>query len=72
MPTTVIEPTVVNITVPGLPGPPGPPGGAFAATGVVPPSPAADGQIWRDPASGRVMVFFDGAWRDAVLDGQYF
>lgn len=36
MPTTVIEPTVVHVTVPGLPGPPGPPGGAGAQTMTLP------------------------------------
>lgn len=63
---------IVQAGQPGLPGPPGPPGGAFAAAGATPPAPAQDGQIWRDPASGRVMIYFDGSWRGAVIDGQHF
>jgi len=75
--TTIYEPTIVLVSQPGLPGPPGPPGlsgdgGATAGTGVVPPLPGVDGQLWRDPASGRLMIYYDGAWRDQVLDGQNF
>lgn len=36
MPTTVLEPTIVRVTVPGLPGPPGPPGSAGSQTIAVP------------------------------------
>lgn len=64
--------TVVTAIQPGLPGPPGPPGGAMAETGPVPPSPAQDGQLWRDPANGRLMIYHAGAWRDQVLDGLHF
>lgn len=72
--TVVIQEPLVRVEAaqPGLPGPPGPPGGAYVATGATPPAPAQDGQLWRDPLSGRVMVFFEGAWRGAVLDGQHF
>ncbi|WP_367154655.1 hypothetical protein [Methylomonas sp. HYX-M1] len=77
MSVTVYEPIIVLVGQPGLPGPAGPAGpggdgGATAATGAVPPSPGVDGQLWRDPASGRLMIYYNGAWRDQVLDGQNF
>lgn len=69
----VYEPTtLVRIVQPGLVGPPGPAGSATVSTGPTPPSPPQEGQMWRDPATGRLQIYSGGAWQGSVLDGLYF
>lgn len=70
---TVYEPTIlVSVGQPGLPGPQGPAGAAVVATSIAPPSTAQEGQLWRDPATGRLQVYVGGSWQGAVVDGLYF
>lgn len=80
MPATVIEPTIVNVTVPGLPGPPGPPGAAGAQTATLVAArdlsghravaATASGADYADPDTPAHAGAVLGITTGAVLDGE--
>lgn len=57
----------------GVQGPPGPPGsGNTYVQETAPAGGIVDGQQWVQPSTGKVRVWYGGAWQDVTLDGEHF